>query len=372
MSLPRDMSLDDVKLRIRESYTNPNVGRVQQAVLKDGPRTFRIATLLQILDPKTRMPHHYSLKIDSIDRLKGGWFAKPEKSVRLEGHDPNEIERLYRFLKAFDDGTLSERTGDLHLIGSEDYAKLEHLLTALPNLAFSDKLALVRTILSQLEGPASLGQEFVAAFRDGNPETIRHIGVAARYVEYQDAYSELRRLIDSDSTKEEALQRHIKEHPWMFGSEYSELLDRRTWTRDDNLDFMLRRTVDAYLEIVEIKTPFNSPLLIYDPSHGSYHPSAKLSAALGQVIRYIEEVERARDAIVAKDGVDTLKIRSRVIIGRSGDKEHQAALRNLNGHLHRIEVITYDQLLAIAARVLSMFKTEVELEEIESATSPPF
>ena len=41
----------------------------------------------------------------------------------------------------------------------------------------------------------------------------------------------------------------------MLGSEYSELLDRRTWTRDDNVDFMLRRTADNYLEVIEIKTP---------------------------------------------------------------------------------------------------------------------
>jgi hypothetical protein len=40
----------------------------------------------------------------------------------------------------------------------------------------------------------------------------------------------------------------------MFGSEYSELLLRRTWTRDDERDYVLGRTVDDHLEIVEIKT----------------------------------------------------------------------------------------------------------------------
>lgn len=41
-SLPPDNSLDDVKVRIRKSYSNPNVGQIHQVVLKDGPRTFRI------------------------------------------------------------------------------------------------------------------------------------------------------------------------------------------------------------------------------------------------------------------------------------------------------------------------------------------
>ena len=142
----------------------------------------------------------------------------------------------------------------------------------------------------------------------------------------------------------------------MFGSEYSELLLRRTWTRDDNLDYMLRRTVDGYLEIVEIKTAFSDRLFIFDTSHDSYYPSAKLSPVLGQVVRYIEEVERNRDSIIAKDKVDTLKIRARAIVGRDGDAEQQAALRNLNAHLHGIEIITYDQLLRIAARVLNVFE----------------
>jgi hypothetical protein len=75
-------------------------------------------------------------------------------------------------------------------------------------------------------------------------------------------------------------------------------------------------------------------------------------------VRYIEEVERARDSILAKDGCDTLKIRARAILGRDGPPEHQVALHNLNAHLHRIEIITFDQLLRIAARVLAVFEAE--------------
>ena len=134
---------------------------------------------------------------------------------------------------------------------------------------------------------------------------------------------------------------------------------------------MLRRTVDGYLEIVEIKTAFTHVLFQRDDSHGSYYPSAKLSQVLGQVFRYIEEVERSRDAILAKDREDTLKIRARVIVGRDGDGEQVAALRSINSHLHGIEVITYDQLLRIAARVLDVFgvaspAVQAEVPEMET------
>ena len=77
---------------------------------------------------------------------------------------------------------------------------------------------------------------------------------------------------------------------------------------------------------------------------------------IGQVMRYIEEVERNRDSILAKDEADTLKIRARAIVGRDHTSGEQAALRNLNAHLHRIEIITFDQLVRIGERVMSIFE----------------
>lgn len=129
--------------------------------------------------------------------------------------------------------------------------------------------------------------------------------------------------------------------------------------------------MDGFLEIVEIKTAFSEPLLLLDKSHDSYYPSAKLSPLLGQVIHYIEEVERNRDHIIAHDGDDPLKIRARAIIGRDGDKEQQAALRLFNAHLHQIEVITYDQLLRIAKRVLDVFG-EYTKPEVADEDDIPF
>ena len=86
--------------------------------------------------------------------------------------------------------------------------------------------------------------------------------------------------------------------------------------------------------------------------------SLRVLPVLGQVIRYIAELDRDRDKILSKDRCDTLKIRARVIVGRDGDLGHQEGLRNLNAHLHRIEVVTFDQLVRIAARVLDVFESD--------------
>ena len=369
--LPPENSLDDVKIRIQKSYKNPNVRTIAQAVLKEGPRAFKIATLLEIINPKSGDFHHYSLKIDHIDKQKKGWFHKPDKSVRLEGREPDEIEKLYKFLHVAYKKSFGDASGELHIISASEYTKLENVLEAIPNIADTDKLHLVGSILSQLDEKSSTLSNFVNVLEESKSETLNHIATASRLIEYSKSVNELKRLIEIPDTPETDFQKHLEKNPWMFGSEYSELLPRRTWTRDDRLDYMLRRTVDGYLEVVEIKTAFQDALFLYDSSHDSYYPSSKLSPVIGQVIRYIEEVERSRDTIIAKDDADTLKIRARIIIGRDGETQHQVALRNFNSHLYRIEIITYDQLIKIAERVLTMFSVEIPIQE-EDLDDIPF
>ena len=356
MSLPSDSTLDDVKVRIRESVKNPNIGKTEQVVLKEGPRSFRLATVFEILDPEAGELHHYSLRIDSINRKKEGWFYKPEKSIWLDGQEPDEIERLFKFLKAHMEGKLTNAKGDLHIISSNEYEKLENLIDLIPNLASPDMVEIVKLIIPRITEASSYLNTFIESFEKSDPNTLEHIEIAARFVKHKKAYERLKSLVESGHNFENDFQKLLSENPWMFGSEYSELLDRRSWTRDDNLDFMLRRTSDNYLEVIEIKTPFSGPLFIFDKSHESYYASSKLSPVVGQVIRYISEIERSRDSILSKDNCDTLKIRAKIIIGQDGDQYQQEALRNFNAHLHRIEVITFSQLVRIAGRVLNVFE----------------
>ena len=364
-TLPPENTIDDVKVRIQESYKNPNVRRVTQTVLKEGPRAFKIASLMEIINPTTDEFHHYSLKIDHIDKTRAGWFYKPERSVRLEGNEQDEIEKLLKFLAAAYRDKFNSASGEMHLISSADYAKLENLVDAIPNIADTDKIHLVGTLISQLDEDSSSIASFVNAFEESGTETIQHIATASRLVEYSKSLRKLRELVADSDTPEREFQKHLEVNPWMFGSEYSELLPGKTWTRDDRLDYMLRKTVDDYLEIVEIKTAFDDALFLKDRSQDSYYPSSKLSPVIGQVTRYIEEVVRNRDSILVTDDVDTLKIRAKVIVGRDGSAEHQTALKNFNAHLYRIEIITYDQLIKIAERVLSAFDPQPEIEEEE-------
>ena len=356
MSLPPDSTLEDVKVRITRTNKNPNIGKVTQATLKDGPRAFKIATLFEVRDSKADEFHHYSLRIDHISKDKQGWHSKGDRTITLDDSKDKEVHALYMFLAAVFGEELKDQSGEVHLISGSEYAKYENIVKALPNIADEDKLELLKQLLGNFD--SSNFADFKNLFEETGASTLQHIAAASRMVEYTAEYKKMERMVNDPATGEQEFQKHLEKNPWMFGSEYSELLPRRTWTRDDNLDYMLRRTVDGYLEIVEIKTALSDALFLHDRSHDSYYPSSKLSPVLGQVVRYIEEVERNRDSIIAKDEDDTLKIRARAIVGRDGSKEHQAALRNFNAHLHRIEIITFDQLLKIAKRVLSVFQTE--------------
>lgn len=359
-TLPYDTTPADVILRIESNIRNPNVREVVSTVLKDGPRAYRVATLYEIIDPTTQEHHHWCLKINSFDRTKKiGWSFKPERSISLDDDGSPELSVLATLIQRAHAGQLTGPTGEYHLIPAEQMESVRTLLKFVRRAGSSQRMRLVRALLDNLDVASVEPQEWLQVFDTGTDSVRRVIAVSSRLAEYRRVREQLAALIGDPNAPEADLQRLLQSNPWLFGSEYSRLVSRRTWTRDDRLDFMLRRTADDYLEIIEIKTPLRQPLFRYDESHDSYAPGVPLSNALGQVVRYIEEVERNRDSIIAKDACDPLKIRARVIIGHDGDEDQQSALRNLNGHLHRIEVLTFDQLLRIADRVLSVFEDKL-------------
>lgn len=364
---PADLTLDEVLVRVAKSERNPNIGRVHTAKLYEGPRVSKVATLREILVGATGEHHHWALTVSSFKRLKAGWFVEKKKSVTIEDNQDDSVQKLLRLLQSSLDGALPDEAGDYHVLSAEAAQGVKDILVLASEASDQSKVELLEVILRS-DALSKVGtDQLVAVLQATTTEVIQNLATASRLVEYRRALEEFTRLVDECCDKESTLQKHLEANPWLFGSEYSVLLDKRRWTRDHNLDFMLRRTTDGYLEIIEIKTPFEDPIMRYDRSHDSFHASAKLSAAIGQVERYISEVERYRDAIRAEDDQDPLKIRARLVIGKDGPEKHQHALRCHNAHLHRIEVLTFDQLLRIGQRTLEVFEHEDDRSEVWSA-----
>jgi hypothetical protein len=117
---------------------------------------------------------------------------------------------------------------------------------------------------------------------------------------------------------------------------------------------VLRRTMDGYIELVEIKTPLEGrPLFRFDHSHQSHCAGSALSEVIGQVQKYLEDIDASRYEIRFRDNEDPNKVRAKIIIGRDIDEPQRQALRRFNGHLHRIEVLTFDQLFRKAGQVVA-------------------
>jgi Domain of unknown function (DUF4263) len=153
---------------------------------------------------------------------------------------------------------------------------------------------------------------------------------------------------------EAAFQKHLEYNWWMFGTDYNKHFERRRWTRDEQHDFVLRRTVDDRLELIEIKTTLDgSSLFIQDNSHKTLYARKELSIVIGQVMNYLDQLDENRNNILAKDGEDVSHITAKIFIGRTDkDKQQSIALHRLNNYLHGIEIRTFDQLALIARQLV--------------------
>ena len=75
---------------------------------------------------------------------------------------------------------------------------------------------------------------------------------------------------------------------------------------------------------------------------------------------------------LSNEELDVEKVRSKVIIGRSGDDEQIKALRRLNARTNRIEILTFDQLVSIAERMLDLLvKQNPDIPETENIMPIP-
>lgn len=333
-----------------DESTNPSISMVDKCTLRNGPKVYKYASRFLIIDSHTGEVHHQAVKIETYKKTKEGYVLDEARTLWLDDEKEDEISRLAAFLCAARD--MSDAAGDYLIvpIGS-DHLKRQAILQVVNAISTSDKVHSIAELLSQIRGNPEL-LHLLAKRVSEDPQASKEATAAFNFARFTAAVEKLEELIKSDA-KEGAFQSHLSEHPWMFGSEYSELVDRRKWTRDEQQDFMVRRTADGYLEMIEIKTPLaGKPLFNYDSSHKTYYPGKELAEVIGQVTNYLEKMDGERNTINYDMGEDITKIRAKIIIGQRGNIDQQKALHRLNGHLHRIEILTFDQLLQIARQVV--------------------
>ena len=167
-----------------------------------------------------------------------------------------------------------------------------------------------------------------------------------------------------ESSKDDNWQDWFSDRKWIFGSEYVEILKKRTIDEDNISDYLVQ-TNCGFIEIIEIKDPneCKKKFLIEKTKEkegnttGYFYPSSDLSQAIMQTLNYINKVEkRINDAEFIKSLGNSLVLKPRgtLVYGRSNnfsDLENES-LRIINSHYNNFQIITYDQLLNRAKNIL--------------------
>jgi hypothetical protein len=358
--------------RIKDEEEDPNRKFVDSVTLRESSRTAIVTAHSAFVDQHSGDIHHHAIKLSKIPRYSkaegGGWAIKVPNHIWIDDDGDDEIGKLRDFLSVVRDD-LPEEEGRYLVVSLEEGDGHATALQRLIGLASStDKAeALAKSIETVSGDPEAL--ELLATFAANNPQAIEIATAALNIAKYRTALERLQELSENDAG-ETAFQTHLEEHNWLFGTDYCEHVDLRRATRDEIQDFIVRRTTDNYIEIIEIKTPLGGlDLFRYDESHDSHYAGAALSKVVGQVVKYIEKLDANRHMLLAEDGIDVNKIRARIIIGRDGDKGQQSALRNHNGHYHRIEVMTFDQLIRIGERIVGHMESVIQSSGSQRPTS---
>lgn len=280
---------------------------------------------------KDGKPHHYDLEIKKLSKNPSQEWSESEVSkIRFTSDKPGSLQKLVAFIRLQPEFA-KYRNAELTISDTKDLTKDEHDFIQNMLTAFNTKEK--RELLVRAK-----------------KEDVKNLYAAVKHAKNKRAVDELDELL-IDGAKESKLQAWIKENTWVFGVEYVQILDLRKIGIHSESDFIVE-SLDNYADLIELKKS-DFKLFHFDESHDSYYPSAELSKVLGQSIKYLKVMEDHRHLLRDEDGLNVLKPRIKVVIGRSSEmcgKEIEA-LRLLNDSLHNIEVITYDEIKSRADKL---------------------
>lgn len=337
----------------------PDLQHSRIAVLKQGRYVSKVAKVWGIRDRHTLEFLHNSLVLETLRVTKrGGWVLETHHSITLEGDD--EIRSLFDLLGALPE---FEGEGEFMVINAQNIDQgAGQLINAISN---SEETAeLMERILSWAQSDKDATDGLIQLSSD-DPMRSQSLIAALNYGRYRRTIEEFKDLVDQNYV-ENRYQEFLERNYWMFGSEYAELIRNRNIIKGQQFDFPLRRTVDGYLEIIDIKRPFREPLFRRD-KRNYLPPTSELNEAIAQVDDYLANIDADQFRIEVREELEVEKVRGKIVIGRDGDDAQLQALRRLNARTVRIEIITFDQLIRIAERILEIMVEQNPLLQTEEA-----
>jgi hypothetical protein len=255
------------------------------------------------------------------------------------------IESLRKALAAIDDGPGEEVKG-----GESSLAEVVEALRLVSGLD-----------ASEIEDFAAL---FSEAERRGLVRFLSENDLltddVARSVDYRrrcGAVDEFEGMLVENLT-EGRWQKWFEENDWVLGSEFVQILEERPIDVENIADYLME-AYDGFLDLVEIKRPEGKLRFWADArDHGNLVPHTELVKAITQASRYIFEVEREANSqkFSERVGVRVVKPRCVLIYGRSDEwnEAEREAYRVLNAGYSNLTIMTFDQVLERARRILAL------------------
>lgn len=321
------------------SKTSDGQEYVEPCVLGSGPRSVCKAVFFRNCH-KSSGEQIVSLKIARQKKVGYQCITKEDKAITLK---PEEINKLIEYIQEY---YAPLNIGMTEFIeADEDAAKL---FTKVRDLGISDDEVVSKLIESGI--------------------LTQNITVAITAAERNNAVREFEQAIDIERT-ESFWQNWFAQNKWVLGSEYLNILPERDIDTNDIADYLMR-SIDGFLDVVEIKRP-DLKFWAGPDSHGNYYPTAQLTAAISQCLNYLYRIELQSNSVEFMeriDGTKTVKPQCMLVYGRSNDwgEDKMRALRILNAAYHQLHIITYDQLLLRAKQLLGFSDQDEDEEDYDS------
>lgn len=308
---------------------------IKAAEIKPRGRTYKTASL-RFFGDDPENPSKARLEVKQCSKIPGAGFDfdNPTHYVSLEN---NEIKALKAFLN--DD---FEQDGHYVRVETRDIAKEVAKYG-------SDELAnLLLTIADKTE--------LVKAIREaGQADFLTGVLLGQKNL---DTLNKLREIAADKTSDELSFQRILQDNPWMFGGQFVGVEATRTLTTQDQIDIALV-TGDGSLHIVELKRANIPKMVVKYRSH--YIVGKDVHEAVSQAENYLRSLDEEAHIISNKLGFEAHRVFATVVIGHIDHnteemtaKEFYRTLRTYNSHLTRVQVITYDQLIANATNSLEL------------------
>jgi hypothetical protein len=168
--------------------------------------------------------------------------------------------------------------------------------------------------------------------------------------------AQLRTVAEDPTATEQDLQEALEGQHWIFGGRF--VGDEPTYRRlvaGDEYDIPLIRA-DGSLFVVELKLSMKLKEPLVKRHRGSWVAAAAVNDAMSQAVNYLVGLDENRLRIRDEAGIETRRASAMVLIGHPAcqpeapEEAIHEALRILNTHINRVEVLTYKELIDNAER----------------------